>query len=160
MVPPGAHSHFAPIAPDSGPSFCRAAPRAPQSSGGHPFLILAASPYSQLPGVGSGQVVRAHERRRKGVGSWSAPSCDLGPPSLSLTLPATYGSSPLRSSPSTPGSPVHVSVSAKTPLVPRWPRAGGPRREGGGAPRSPPRISVLYTVPIPLHSQAAPVFLH
>ena len=104
VVPPGAHSHFAPIAPDSGPSFCRAAPRAPQSSGGHPFLILAASPYSQLAGVGSGQVVRAHERRRKGVGSWSAPSCDLGPPCLSLTLPATYGSSPLRSSPSTPRS--------------------------------------------------------
>lgn len=60
--------------------------------------------------------------------------------------------------PSTPGSPVHVSVSAKTPLVPLWPRAGGPRREAGGAPRSPPRTSVLYTVPIPLHSQAAPIF--
>ena len=110
VVPPGAHSHFAPIAPDSGPSFCRAAPRAPQSSGGHPFFILAASPYSQLPGVGSGQVVRAHERRRKGVGSWSAPSCDLGPPSLSLTLPATYGSSPLRSSPSTPITSTPVAL--------------------------------------------------
>ena len=29
VVPPGARSPFAPIAPDSGPSFCRAAPKSP-----------------------------------------------------------------------------------------------------------------------------------
>ena len=79
--------------------FCRAAPRAPQSAGGHTCPVLAASPCSQLPRVGSAQVVRAHERRRKGVSLWSAPSCDLGPPSLYLSLRATYGSFPLRSSP-------------------------------------------------------------
>ena len=44
------------------------------------------------------------------MGSWSAPSCDLGPPSLSLTLPATYGSSPLRSSPSTPITSTPVAL--------------------------------------------------
>ena len=87
------------LSPDSGPSFCRAALRAPQSAGGHTCPVLAASPCSQLPRVGSAQVVRAHERRRKGVSLWSAPSCDLGPPSLSLTLPATCGSFPLCSSP-------------------------------------------------------------
>ena len=87
--------------PDSGPSFCRAALRAPQSAGGHTCPVLAASPCSQLPRVGSAQVVRAHERRRKGVSLWSAPSCDLGPPSLYLSLQATYGSFPLRSSPPT-----------------------------------------------------------
>ena len=75
--------------------------RALWSAGGHPCPILAASPCSQLPGVGSDQVVRAHERRRKGVSLWSAPSCDLGPPSLYLSLQATYGSFPLRSSPPT-----------------------------------------------------------
>ena len=98
VVPPGSHSPFGPISPDSGPSFCRAAPRAPQSAGGHTCPDLAASPCSQLPGMGSAQVVRAHERRRKGVSLWSASSCDLGPPSLYLSLPATYGSFPLRSS--------------------------------------------------------------
>ena len=30
MAPPGARSPFAPIAPDSGPSFCRAAPESPK----------------------------------------------------------------------------------------------------------------------------------
>ena len=105
VVPPGSHRPFAPSAPESGPSFYRAALRAPQSAGGHTCPILTASPCSQLPGVGSAQVVRAPERRRKGVSSWSAPSCDLGPPSLSLSLPATYGSFPLRSSPATPPAP-------------------------------------------------------
>ena len=105
VVPPGSHSPFAPISPDSGPSFCRAAPRAPQSAGGHTCPDLAASPCSQLPGMGSAQVVRAHERRRKGVSLWSASSCDLGPPSLYLSLPATYGSFPLRSCPATPPAP-------------------------------------------------------
>ena len=99
VVRPGSYSLFAPISPDSDPSFCRAAPRAPQSAGGHTCPVLAASPCSQLPRVGSAQVVRAHERRRKGVSLWSAPSCDLGPPSLYLSLRATYGSFPLRSSP-------------------------------------------------------------
>ena len=102
VVPPGSHSTFAPTSPDSGPSFCRAAPRAPQSAGGHTCPVLAASPCSQLPRMGSAQVVRAHERRREGVSLWSTPSCDLGPPSLYLSLSATYGSFPLRSSPATP----------------------------------------------------------
>ena len=105
------------LSPDSGPSFCRAALRAPQSAGGHTCPVLAASPCSQLPGMASAQVVRAHERRRKEVSLWSASSCDLGPPSLYLSLPATYGSFPLRSPLAAPPPPRPPITSAPVALL-------------------------------------------
>ena len=67
--------------------------RAPWLAGGHPCPILAASPCSQLPGVGSGQVVRRIMREAGRCELVSASSSDLGPPSLLLTFPATQGSS-------------------------------------------------------------------
>ena len=70
-------------------------PRAPQSAGGHPCPILAASPCSQLLEVVSGQAVRRIRREAGRCKLVSVPSSDLGPPSLSLTLPTTRGSSPL-----------------------------------------------------------------
>ena len=53
--------------------------RTPRSAEGYLCPVLAASPCSQLPEVGSGQVVRRIRR-------------EAGPPSL-LTLPTTQGSS-------------------------------------------------------------------
>ena len=70
-------------------------PRAPQLAGGHPCPVLEASPCSQLLGVVSGQVVRRIRREAGRCKLVSVPSSDLGLPSLSLTLPATSGSSPL-----------------------------------------------------------------
>ena len=73
--------------------------RAPRLAGGHPCPILAASPCSQLPGVGSGQVVRRIMREAGRCELVSASSSDLGPPSLLLTFPATQGSSSQRPTP-------------------------------------------------------------
>ena len=73
--------------------------RGPLSAGGHPCPVLAASPCSQLPGVGSGQVVRRIMREAGRCELVSASSSDLGPPSLLLTFPATQGSSSQRPTP-------------------------------------------------------------
>ena len=94
VVPPGACSPFTPIAPDSGPSFCRAAPESPTV--GRRTPLPRSGSFSLQPAPGGG--VRPgceenQERSRKGVSSWSAPSSDLGPPYLLLMLPTTWVSS-------------------------------------------------------------------
>ena len=94
VVPAGAHSPFAPIAPDSGPSFYRAAPESPTVGKRTPlphsgrFSLQPAPEGGVRPGREENQ-----ERSRNGVSSWSAPSSDLGLPSLLLMLPATRVSS-------------------------------------------------------------------
>ena len=109
VVPPGSHSPFAPIAPDLDPSFCRATPptyptRAPQLAGRHPCPVLAASPYSQLLGVESGQVVRKIMREAGRCGLvvsaflWPGTSITCGssplhpPPPLQVFLQLCCGS--------------------------------------------------------------------
>ena len=101
------------------PILLQGSPKSPTVSRGHTCPVLAASPCSQLPRVGSAQVVRAHERRRKGVSLWSAPSCDLGPPFLYLSLPTTYGSFPLRSSPAAPTPPPRPPITS-APVARLW----------------------------------------
>ena len=71
------------LPPDLGPSFCRAAPgsltvcrRAPLPRSGS-FSLQPAPRGGVRPGCEENQ-----ERSRKGVSWWSAPSSDLGPPSL------------------------------------------------------------------------------
>ena len=93
-------SPFAPIAPDSGPSFCRAAPESPMVGRRTPLPHSSSFSLKPLPGgaVRPG-CEENHERSRKGVSLWSAPSSDLGPPSLLLTLPTTQGSSSQRPTP-------------------------------------------------------------
>ena len=80
------------LLPDSGPSFCRAAPESPMV--GRRTPLPRSGSFSLQPAPGGG--VRPgceenHERSRKGVSSGSAPSSDLGPPSL---LPDASCSSP------------------------------------------------------------------
>ena len=94
VVSPGARSPFALIAPDSGPSLLRAAPESTTVSRRTP--LPHSSSFSLQPTPSGGIRLgceETHERSRKGVSSWSAPSSDLGPLSLLLTLPATQGSS-------------------------------------------------------------------
>ena len=101
VVPPVARSPFAPTAPDSGPSFCRAAPKSPTI--GRRTPLSRSGSFSLQPAPGGGVTPGCEEnqeRNRKGVSSWSALSSDLGPPSLSLTLPTTRGSPPPHPSPS------------------------------------------------------------
>ena len=76
-------SPFAPIAPDSGPSFCRAAPESPMVGRRTPLPHSSSFSLKPLPGgaVRPG-CEENHERSRKGVSLWSAPSSNLGPPSL------------------------------------------------------------------------------
>ena len=66
VVPPGACSPFAPIAPDSGPSFCRAAPKSPMV--GRRTPLPHPSSFSPQPtamgGVRPG-CEENHERSRK-----------------------------------------------------------------------------------------------
>ena len=62
VVPPGARSPFAPIAPTRVLPSAGQPPRAPWLAGGHPCPVLVASPCSQLLGMGSSQVVRRIRR--------------------------------------------------------------------------------------------------
>ena len=64
------------------------------------------------------------ERSRKGVSSWSALTFDLGPPSLSLTLHTTLGSSP-------PHTPTFIT---RAPVALLWIRVtrGGVRMQVPG----------------------------
>ena len=93
----------APTAPlllfsDLDPSFFRATPPPPpeRPTVGRRTPLPCSGSFSLQPtprgGVRPG-CEENHERSRKGLSLQSAPSSDLGPPSLLLTLPATQGSS-------------------------------------------------------------------
>ena len=92
-------SPFAPIAPDSGPSFCRAAPESPMVGRRTPLPHSSSFSLKPLPGgaVRPG-CEENHERSRKGVSLWSAPSSDLRPPSL-MAAPLYSPPSPITSVP-------------------------------------------------------------
>lgn len=79
--PPGAHSHFAPITLTL-VLHSAGLPREPHIQQESILASFCSFSLQPAPGGGIRPGCEAHERRRKGVGSWSAPFCDLGPPSL------------------------------------------------------------------------------